>query len=85
MPRIARVYEAGDAQAVRLPEDFQFDSSQVEVTREGDTVILRPHVKHREPWAALKAALAQGMSDDVFADGRQQPEWPRDQDFRLFD
>jgi len=42
--------------------------------REGDAVILRPHVKDRELWANLRAALERGMSDDFFAEGRQQPD-----------
>ncbi len=42
MPQYARVFQSGNSQAVRLPKEFRFDVDQVEVTREGDAVILRP-------------------------------------------
>jgi antitoxin VapB len=67
MTQLARVFRSGKSQAVRLPEGFRFAVDEVEVSREGDTVILRPHVK------TLRAALARGVSDDFMADGRRQP------------
>ena len=81
MPHLARVFKSGNSQAVRLPKAFRFDVDQVEVTREGDALILRPHVGNREPWANLREAIRLGMSDDFFASGREQPEMPPDIDF----
>jgi antitoxin VapB len=81
MPHLARVFKSGNSQAVRLPKAFRFDVDQVEVTQEGDALILRPHLETREPWAGLKAVLARGMSKDFFAEGRQQPAMPEDRDF----
>ncbi len=81
MADLAKVFRSGNSQAVRLPKAFRFDVDEVEVTREGDAVILRPHVKDSDPWASLRTALAEGMSDDFFADGRQQPEASEDRDF----
>jgi antitoxin VapB len=77
MPQYARVFQSGNSQAIRLPKEFRFDVDQVEVTREGDAVILRPRVDHRERWASLRAALQLGVSEDFMAEGRQQP---KDQD-----
>lgn len=77
MPQYARVFQSGNSQAIRLPKEFRFDVDQVEVTREGDTVILRPRVDHRERWASLRTALQRGVSEDFMSDGRQQP---KDQD-----
>lgn len=74
MPHLARVFQSGNSQAVRLPKEFRFDAERVEITQEGDALILRPHVETKEAWASLKAGLARGMSDDFMADGRQQPE-----------
>jgi antitoxin VapB len=73
MPHLTRVFQSGNSQAVRLPKEFRFNVDRVEVTREGDALILRPHVEEREAWASLRAALARGMSDDFMADGRDQP------------
>ena len=79
MPHYARVFQSGNSQAVRLPKEFRFDVDQVEVTREGDAVILRPRAGQRPRWASLRAALERGLSDDFMAEGREQPndqEWP---------
>jgi len=59
---------------VRLPKEFRLDVHRVEITQEGDALILRPHVDRREPWASLKAALSRGMSEDFMEGGREQPD-----------
>ncbi|ACP22498.1 putative virulence-associated protein (plasmid) [Sinorhizobium fredii NGR234] len=74
MPHLARVFQSGNSQAVRLPKEFRFNVERVEITQEGDALILRPHVEAGEPWSSLKAALARGMSDDFIESGREQPE-----------
>lgn len=74
MTQRAKVFQSGNSQAVRLPKEFRFDVDELEITREGDAVILRPTVKNKEAWNGLKAAMARGLSDDFMADGRQQPE-----------
>ena len=81
MPHLAKVFKSGNSQAVRLPKAFRFDVAQVEVTQEGDAVILRPHVEGREPWSSLRAALARGVSEDFFGAGREQPEASERRDF----
>lgn len=37
----AKVFQSGNSQAVRLPKEFRFKSSEVEISRQGDAVILR--------------------------------------------
>ncbi|WP_420960052.1 antitoxin [Brucella sp. IR073] len=74
MSHLARVFQSGNSQAVRLPKELRFDVDCVEITREGDALVLRPHVKPAEPWANLKAAMARGFSEDFMANGREQPE-----------
>lgn len=39
---ITRVFFNGNSQAVRIPKEFQFDSTQVRITREGDSLKLTP-------------------------------------------
>ena len=73
MPQLAKVFQSGNSQAVRLPKDFRFDVDEVEVSREGDTVILRPRPDRSKRWASLKSAVARGVSDDFLSDGREQP------------
>lgn len=74
MPHIAKVFQSGNSQAVRLPKDFRFDVEEVEVSREGDAVILRPRPSAGRRWASLRAAVERGFSADFMAEGPEQPE-----------
>lgn len=74
MPQFAKVFRSGNSQAVRLPKDFRFDVEEVEVSREGDAVVLRPHRGAKAAWASLRAAVDRGFSADFMAEGRQQPD-----------
>ncbi|MGV8838145.1 antitoxin [Cellvibrio sp.] len=38
---LARVFQSGNSQAVRLPKEFRFDVDQVEIFRRGDEIVLR--------------------------------------------
>ncbi len=74
MTRYARVFQSGNSQAVRLPKEFRFHVEEVEISREGDAIILRPHVQQAERWASLRAAVVKGFSPDFLENGREQPE-----------
>ena len=62
----AKIFQSGNSQAVRIPKEFRFDVSEVEIFKRGDEVILKPKPK------SLKAAfeLFTNLSDDFMADGR---------------
>ena len=36
------VFQSGNSQAIRIPKEFQFHTKQVEILREGKTIVLRP-------------------------------------------
>lgn len=75
MADTARVFMSGRLQAVRLPKAYRFDCDEVEISREADTVLLRP--RRPDPWGNLTAALESLDDDpfeDLFAGGRDQPE-----------
>jgi len=74
MARYARVFQSGNSQAVRLPKEFRLDVDEVEISREGDAIILRPHVEPSGRWASLRAAVDRGFSPDFLEHGREQPE-----------
>lgn len=38
----AKLFWSGGSQAVRLPNEFRFDSSEVRIRRRGNAVILEP-------------------------------------------
>jgi antitoxin VapB len=63
-PAIARVFQSGNSQAVRLPKQFRFRSKQVQVFRRGNDVVLR------ERPAKLSELLADlpPLADDAFPD-----------------
>ena len=74
MPQFAKVFRSGNSQAVRLPKDFRFDVEELEVSREGDAVILRPRQDASTRWASLRAAVNRGFSADFMAEGLQQTD-----------
>ena len=63
---ITRVFKSGNSQAVRIPHEFQLDSSEVEISRRGDELIIRPMQKN----LAMAFYLVTEMSDDFMEDGR---------------
>ncbi len=74
MPQFAKVFRSGNSQAIRLPKEFRLDVEEVEISREGDAVILRPRQRVPTRWTSLRAAVDQGFSPDFMADDRQQPD-----------
>jgi len=64
---IAKIFQSGNSQAVRLPKEFRFDTSEVEIFREGDKVILRPR---RTNLAEAFDILTQ-MPDDFMTESRE--------------
>ena len=73
-PRTTRVFKSGNSQAVRLPREFQFDVSEVEIFRRGDEVVLRK--KPGNLGDLFDALVALGRDD--FMTTRQQPAQERD-------
>ncbi len=71
MPQTAKVFRSGNSQAVRLPKEFRLDVAEVDISRDGDAIILRPH--RSDAWNSLKAALARGFSNDFLISDRDQP------------
>lgn len=55
MPSVARLFQNGQSQAVRLPREFRFEGDRVHVRRVGSAVVLLPW---REPWQTLTESLA---------------------------
>jgi len=63
---IARIFQSGNSQAVRLPKDFRFSVEQVEIFRRGDEVVLRPV---QTSAAAIFDALSL-LPEELFTEGR---------------
>ncbi|HCH32137.1 MAG TPA: hypothetical protein DE045_04235 [Oceanospirillaceae bacterium] len=59
--RTASIFKNGNNQAVRLPKDMSFEGvSELEISRVGDTITLKPH---KPSWVSL-AGLA--VADEGF-------------------
>jgi antitoxin VapB len=41
-PKTAKLFMNGHSQAVRLPQEFRFEGTEVYIRKEGDRVILSP-------------------------------------------
>jgi antitoxin VapB len=71
-PVLARVFQSGNSQAVRLPKQFRLRSKQVQVFRRGNDIVLR------ERPAKLSELLGglPPLADDAFPD--EIPDAPPD-------
>lgn len=45
MPKIAKLFQNGGSQAVRLPAEYRIDGEEVQIEKIGNTLVLRP-LKH---------------------------------------
>lgn len=63
---IAKVFENGRSQAVRLPKKYRFAADEVLVQRLGDSLVLTPKDKI---WETFMNGI-NSFTDDFFADGR---------------
>ncbi len=68
--KTAKIFRSGNSQAVRIPKEFQMEGDEVEIEREGDTLILRPKTKS---WAPLIGSLEK-FTEDFMKNGRNQPQ-----------
>ena len=64
MQRTARVFMNNRSQAVRLPKEFQFTTSEVFIRKQGDEVILTARPKD---WSAYLASGS--MASEEFMEG----------------
>lgn len=65
---IAKLFENGRSQAVRLPKECRFSGEEVAVNKIGDIVILMPK---ENKWAGFLSSLSL-FSDDFMSGGREQ-------------
>jgi antitoxin VapB len=70
----AKVFWSGRSQAVRLPKDFRFDTSEVRIRKHGNAVILEPIA---EDWAWLDKVTGPVDEDFVQAATEQPAEQER--------
>lgn len=65
---IAKVFQNGRSQAIRLPKEFRVDSAEVYLKKTPEGFLVIP----RDPWEIFLEGVEE-LSDDFMAAGRQQP------------
>ena len=64
--KIASLFKYGNTQAVLLPKEFEFvGATEVQISRNGDTIVLKPI---RKPWTSLIGA---DRADEDFLSNRE--------------
>lgn len=72
---IAKIFENGRSQAVRLPKEYRFEDSEVFIKKIGDIVLLIPK---DSIWKTFESSIKH-FSDD-FLSNRSQPEMQKRDD-----
>lgn len=61
--RTVSIFKNGSNQAIRLPKDMEFNVSELEIVKEGETITLRPA---RPTWTSLQDSPK--VQNDFLAD-----------------
>lgn len=67
---IAKVFQSGNSQAIRIPKETQTAQKAFSIHKIGDGYILSPL---NDPWFPLKHSIGKIPSD--FMNDRNQPTW----------
>ena len=72
---MARVFQSGNSQAVRLPKEFRLTVGEVEIFRRGEEIVLLEKPRGME----RVLEILDQMPDDMFENIRdERPPEPRD-------
>lgn len=79
MTQVAKIFNNGRSQAVRLPAAFRFEGTEVFIRRDettGDVILSR----RPESWDGLLAAIREGGVPDDFLDPSERAQDQDDRD-----
>lgn len=65
---MAKIFENGRSQAVRLPKEYRFNDEEVAINKIGDVVLLMPK---ENKWSGFLDSLNL-FSEDFMNDGREK-------------
>lgn len=74
----AKLFTLGNSQAVRIPAKFRIEATEVEITKRGAELVLRPKIRTAADMFAAARALAGDLSDlkrPPQGKARPVPEW----------
>lgn len=69
MTVMAKVFQNGRSQAIRIPKEFRVDTDEVSIDKIGDTLIIKPKVEKK--WDMFFDALEE-MDTAGFLEDREQ-------------
>jgi len=73
----AKIFQNGRSQAVRLPKEFRLPGKEVNISKQGNKIILEPIESSWEQWF-----LSFGQFSSDFMDkGREQPDVAQERDW----
>ncbi len=72
---IARVFQSGNSQAVRLPKEFRLDTSEVEIFRSGGDIVLRERTVKLSKLLATLPVLPDDFGEGIGDPPPQERQW----------
>lgn len=71
MTLMAKVFQNGRSQAIRIPKEFRVDTDEVYIEKIGDTLIIKP--KNEDKWDKFFDTLDNVDTKDFLSDREQLP------------
>jgi len=65
-----KVFRSGNSQAIRIPKEYAIDDSELFIHKVGNSIIL---TSRDDLWSSFRNSI-NNFSDDLFLEGREQPE-----------
>ena len=66
----AKIFESNKSQAIRLPDEYHFDTDEVAISKIGQIIIILPK---EDKWNSFIQAIDM-FSDDYMENGRMQDQ-----------
>ena len=76
MTMLAKVFQNGRSQAIRIPKEMRVDTDEVYIEKVNDTLVIKPKAKDR--WDTLFKELADVDTDDFLTQREQLPVQERE-------
>jgi len=71
MTQLAKVFQNGRSQAIRIPKEFRVDTTEVYIEKVGETLVIRPKIENK--WDSFFLMLNDFDTSDFFLDRVQPP------------
>ncbi|MBB6479278.1 type II toxin-antitoxin system antitoxin VapB [Spirochaeta isovalerica] len=75
--QVVKVFKSGNSQAVRIPKEYAIDDKEMFIHKVGNSIIL---TSKKDIWDSFRNSIDQ-FSDDLFEDGREEPEMQERESF----